>query len=238
MARTQSESPAFQEIYTSPVIDAIGRRTNDRNRLDVLYDVLTAADKRFGVAKRHLSQCLQFARDQRGLDTDRLKRLREPRDYAEWKQVHNELLVPYFFAKVFKLKIKFTTNAVRPGLGEFRIALPSDQVIVEVKTPRGDVLAGEQPEKDRGENCHEGLDEHLLDSVFRDAAKQAQPGNKNLLIVSTRLCKRILDSRAFEKLLYGHEEWSFAVKGKQRNIAKPVETEFVPDGHLLRHRGR
>ncbi len=238
MAPPRSKSSALDEIYTAPIIAAFRKKADRRNRLDIVYDTLTSANERFAAAKRCLSECLQFASDQDGLDTNRLSRLREAKDYAEWKQVHNELLVPYFFARVFKLKIKFTTNAAKRGLGEFRIVLPTDQVIVEVKTPRGDILAKEQPEKDGEEDCHEGLDEHLLDSVFRDAAKQARPGNKNLLVVSTRLCKWILDSRAFEKLLYGHEEWSFAVGERQDHPARPVETEFVSDGHLLKHRGR
>jgi hypothetical protein len=237
MARPKSKSPVIDEIYTVPIIAAFRKKANRRNRLDIVRDTLTPANRRFAVAKRYLSECLQFANDQDGLDADRLSRLREPKDYAEWKQVHNELLVAYFFAKVFKLKIKFTTNAPRRGLGDFLIVLPTDQVTVEVKTPRGDVLR-DQSEGDGEEDCHEGLEEHLLDSVFRDAANQAQPGNKNLLVVSTRLCKWILDSRAFEKLLYGHEVWSFAVEKKQPHTARPVETEFVPDGHLLKHRGK
>lgn len=234
MAPPRGESSAFHEIYTTPIIDTFRKKADRGNRLDIVYDTLTAPSKRFAAAKRHLSECLQFASDQDGLDTQRLSRLREPKDYAEWKQVHNELLVPYFFAKVFKLKIKFTTNAAKRGLGEFRIVLPTDQVIVEVKTPRGDTLAKDQPEED----YHKGLDEHLLNSVFRKAGDQMQPGNKNLLVVSTRLCKWILDSRAFEKLLYGHEVWSFAVQERQDHPAKPAGTEFVPDGHLLRHRGK
>jgi hypothetical protein len=234
MTSPTNDLTVLHEIYTASIVAAFRKNANRENRLDIVYDTLTAASKRFATAKRHLSECLQFASDQDGLDTDRLKRLREPIDYADWKAVHNELLVPYFFAKVFKLKIKFTTSAARRGLGDFQIALPTDHVIVEVKTPRGDILAKDQSEDDG----HEGFDEYLLNSVFRDAAKEMQPGNKNLIIVSTRLCKSILDSRALEKLLYGHKKLSVAFDQKQRNTVEPLETEFVPDGHLIKHRGK
>jgi hypothetical protein len=234
MALPRRESSAFLAIYTTSVIDAFRKRANRENRLDIVYDTLTAANKRFATAKRHLSECLQFASDRNGLDMDRRRRLREPVDYAAWKAVHNELLVPYFFAKVFKLNITFMTNAERRGLGDFQIALPTDCVIVEVKTPRGDVLAQDQSEDD----CHGGLEEDLLDSVFRDAAKEMQPGNMNLIVVSTRLCKSIFDARALEKLLYGHKKLSVAFDQKQQRIVRTPETEVIPDGHLLRHRGK
>ncbi len=152
-------------------------------------------------------------------------------DYAAWKEVHNELLVPYFFAKVLRLRIKFTTNAPSRGLGDFQIVLPTDYIIVEVKTPRGDILAEDLSEDD----WHEEVDEHLLESVFRDAAKQVQPGNKNLIVVCTRLCKSMHDSRALEKLLYGHKKLSVAFDQKQGNTA---ETELIADGHLIKHHGK
>ncbi len=215
---------------------------NPKGRLDILCSILTAANRRFGIARAYLSECLQFAKDHDGFDKDRIQRPRDPKDYAAWKGVHNELLVPYFFAKVFKLTIKFVTNASRGGLGDFLILLPTDRIVVEVKTPQGDILVKNQSEDDQQRGVDENLqdpgcskvDERLLNRVFTDAAREVKPGNKNLVVVCTRLCKSIFDLRALEKLLYGHKKLSVTFDQEQGNT---VETEFIANGHLIKHHG-
>lgn len=242
MMSDTNDLPALQEIYTPQIIAAIQSKAErtPKGRLDILCNVLTAANKRFGIARAYLSECLQFAKDQNGFNKDRIQRLRDPEDYAAWKGVHNELLVPYFFAKVFKLTVEFVTNASRGGLGDFLIVLPTDRIVVEVKTPQGDILVKNRSEDDQQRGVDENLqdsgcskvDERLLNRVFTDAAREVKPGNKNLIVIGTQLCKSILDSRALEKLLYGHTLVTF--DGRQGDAA---ETERIADGQLIKHHG-
>lgn len=160
-----------------------------------------------------------------------MRRLRKPEDYAAWKATHNELLVPYFFAKAFGLTISFTIVPTQKGQGDFQIIHPKGRVIVEVKTPRGDDPNLEGPQG----GAHWGWDEELIKPVFLDAAGQLRRGNLNLVVICTHLCTRIHDSMPFERLLYGEDIIAATFDPETGNVGEP-RTEFRPNGELLRHK--
>jgi len=210
----------FHEVYTPQVLSKIAERAKREQGLDPLHRLLTAASEHRRIERVHLDRCLYFAKKGDGLDTDRLSRLRNPEDYASWLAVRNELLVPYFFAEAFKVRIEFVRAVNRKGLGDFHIVTP-ERVIVEVKTPKGD-----EPDLHSSiEPFHEGLDTNLIESVFRDAARELDRENKNLLVICTQLCTWI-DLDSFEVYFYGQEMFN------------RTKTIFVPDGKLNKPRNR
>lgn len=194
--------------------------------------ILRSDNKYPKIDRVHIDKCLCFAKENGGLDADKISRLSNPYNFHEWKSTYNELLVPYFFAKVFKLKIEFVTNPNKKGLGDFRIVHPKGPVIVEVKTPKGDDPNMEGPK----ESVHTGLDEDLLKSVFLDGARQLTRGNKNLVVICTQLCAWINNWKPFEKLFYGQEVITATFNSKLGRIVEPIRTKFIPDGELNRHK--
>ncbi len=156
---------------------------------------------------------------------------RQWRGGAVWKATHNELLVPYFFAKAFGLTISFTVTPTQKGQGDFQIIHPKGRVIVEVKTPRGDDPNLEGPQG----GVHWGWDEELIKPVFLEAAGRLRRGNLNLVVICTHLCAWIHDSMPFERMLYGEDTIAATFDPETGNVGEP-RTEFRPNGELLRHK--
>jgi hypothetical protein len=179
----------LHEVYTPEIIGSLTTRADSDKGLNLLHGMLTGANERLAVDRAHFAKCLRFAKEHNGLDPDRLRRLRTPGDYAAWKAAHNELLVPYFFAKAFGLTVSFIVNPTQKGQGDFQVVHPRGRIVVEVKTPRGDDPNLEGPQ----DSVHEGWDEELIKPVFLDAARQLQRGNRNLVVVCTQLCAWIHD---------------------------------------------
>ena len=232
MSSGERSLTVFHQVYTPEVLAAIAKKANSDKGQNVLHRMLIADNDPLRIDRVHFDKCLRFAKQNDGIDADRLARLREPESYAVWKSVHNELLVPYFFTKVFKLEVKFITNAKERGLGDFQIIDPEGIIIVEVKTPRGDDPNLEGPK----ESMHAGLDEQLLRPAFLDGARQLRRGNKNLIVICTQLCAWIHDWRPFEKLFYGQEIITAAFDTKLGRVVEPVKTKFIPDGELNKYR--
>ena len=111
----------FDDVYTPEIIERISTRARSDNGLSLLYQMLTGANRHLAVDRAHLAKLLHFAKEKDGLDTDRLSRLRQPENYAAWRAVHNELLVPYFFRKAFGLTVAFTVDPTCKGQGDFQI---------------------------------------------------------------------------------------------------------------------
>lgn len=220
MSSGEYKLTVFHEVYTPDVLNRIAERAKHDKGLQGLIWILRGDNKYPKIDRIHLDKCLCFAKENGGLDADKISRLSNPNDFHGWQSTYNELLVPYFFAKVFKLQIDFVTNPKRKGLGDFQVIHPEERVIVEVKTPEGDDPNLQGPD----DTVHEGFDDDLLRPVFLDGARQLRRGNKNLIVICTQLCAWIHDSDAFEKLLYGQE------------VITPIDTKFVPNGELLRHR--
>lgn len=222
---------ALSRVYTSEVIAGISARAGSDNGLNLLSQMLAGVGEGLVVDRAHLNAYLQFAEQRGGLDADRLGRLRHPHDYAAWKAVHNELLVPYFFSKTFRLKIEFTVNPTRKGEGDFQIVRPEGRIIVEVKTPRGDDPNLQGPQA----RVHCGWDEDLLRPAFLQAAKQLQRGNRNLIVICAQLCAWIHDSMPFERLLYGQDVITAEFDPETGQTTRP-RTVFEPSGELLRYK--
>lgn len=214
------------EVYTPEVSEAIAKRAKADPGLRQLDARLHPTNEYLGFDRVHLDKCLVFAKQHDGLDQDRLSRLRQPQNFHTWQSVYNELLVPYFFARVLRLQIEFVTNPERKGLGDFQVIHPEGRVIVEVKTPKGDDPNLQGPD----DTAHEGFDDDLLRPAFIDGAKQLRRGNKNLIVICTQLCAWIHDSDAFDKLFYGHEFITRAFDPNLGELVGPTKTEFVRDG--------
>lgn len=232
MSSEEYKLTVFHEVYTSQALSKITERAKCDEGLRNLDGILKGDNEYLKIDRVHLDKCLRFAKDNGGLDADRIRRLADPENYHIWQAVHNELLVPYFFAKVFKHKIEFVINPEKKGLGDFHIVHPEEMVIVEVKTPKGDDPDMQGPK----ESVHAGLDEGLLRSVFLDGARQLKRGNKNLIVICTQLCAWIRDWRPFEKLFHGQEKIAAAFDTKLGRIVEPIKTKFIPDGELNRHK--
>jgi hypothetical protein len=225
------DSAVLHEIYTPAAIESIRTRAESDSGFKLLHQMLTGANEHLAVDRAHFAKCLRFAREHNGLDVDRLHRLGDPSDYAAWRAVYNELLVPYFFAKAFGLTVCFTVNPTQKGQGDFEIIHRRGRVIVEVKTPRGDDPNLEGPQ----DTVHWGWDEGLIRPPFLQAARQLQKGNLNLVVICTDLCAWMHDGMAFERLLYGQEIIAATFDSKTGRTGEP-RTEFRLDGELLRHR--
>ncbi len=221
----------LEEIYTSDVLSKIAHRAESDEGLRVLHRLLVPDNEHRRIERVHFDRCLQFAKQHNGIDEDRLVRLRDPANYGVWKAVHNELLVPYFFAKCFKLKVKFITNAKEGGLGDFQVLQPEGVMVVEVKTPKGDDPDLQGPKG----TVHAGLDEGFLRQAFVDGARQLKRGRRNLIVICTQLCAWIHDCKPLEKLFYGQEVITTAFDPHLGRAVRPVRTKFVPNGELHKH---
>lgn len=228
MPSERYELPVFHEIYTPAVLGGIAERAKSDKGLKVLERFLAGHNEHLRIERVHFDKCLRFAKRQEGIDADRKSRLREPENYAAWRSVYNELLVAYFFANVFKLKVKFITNAKEHGLGDFQIIDPEEIIIVEIKTPKGDDLGLQATEGD----VHCGLDEYLLRPALREGGKQLKRGKKNLIVICTQLCEWIVDDWSFEKLFYGQEKIIRALDQNSHEPVGPAQVKFVPDGEF------
>jgi hypothetical protein len=231
MASRAENLTVFHGIYTAGVLSNIAERAKFDKGFRVLHRLLVPDNKHLGIERIHFGKCLRFAKQQGGIDTDRLRRLREPENYAVWKSVHNELLIPYFFAKVFKLNVKFVTNPNQRGLGDFQVIDREGMIVVEVKTPKGDDPDLQGPKG----SVHAGLDEDLLRPAFLDGARQLKRGNKNLIVICTQLCAWIHDWSPFEKLFYGQEVITATLDPQVGRIVEPPRIKFVPDGELNKY---
>lgn len=232
MSSGEYKLTVFHEVYTPDVLNRITERAKHDKGLQGLIWILRGDNEYPKIDRIHLDKCLCFAKENGGLDADKISRLSNPNDFHGWQSTYNELLVPYFFAKVFKLKIEFVINPEKKGLGDFHIVHPEGNVIVEVKTPKGDDPDMQGPK----ESVHAGLDEDLLKSVFFDGARQLKRGNKNLIVICTQLCAWIRDWRPFEKLFYGKEVITAAFDNKIGRVVEPMKTKFIPDGELNRRK--
>lgn len=232
MSTEEYKLTVLQEVYTPDVLNGIAGRSKHDKGLKVLMWILRGENEHPKLDRIHLDKCLRFAQENGGLDADKISRLSDPNNFHEWQSTYNELLVPYFFAKVFKHKIEFVINPEKEGLGDFHVAHPEGKVVVEVKTPRGDDPDMQGPK----ESVHAGLDEGLLKSVFLDGARQLERGNKNLIIICTQLCAWIRDWKPFEKLFYGQEVITAAFDNKVGRVVEPMRAKFTPDGELNRYR--
>ncbi len=222
----------FYEVYTPKVLKTIAERSKSNTSLRALDSRLHPHNEYLAYDRVHLDKCLVFSKQHNALDQDRLSRLRQPQNFHTWQSVYNELLVPYFLAKVFKLQIDFVTNPKRKGLGDFQTIHPEGRVIVEVKTPKGDDPNLQGPDN----TVHEGFDDDLLKPAFLDGARQLRRGNKNLIVICTQLCAWIHGSDAFEKLFYGQDVITAPFDPDVGGLVGPIETKFVPNGELLKHR--
>jgi hypothetical protein len=222
----------FDEVYTPEVLKTLAERAKSDTSLRALDSRIHPNNEYLAYDRVHLDKCLVFSKQHGALDQDRLSRLRQPQNFHTWQSVYNELLVPYFFMKVFKLQIDFVTNPKRKGLGDFQVIYPEGRIMVEVKTPKGDDPNLEGPD----DTVHEGFDDDLLRPVFLDGARQLRRGNKNLIVICTQLCAWIHESDAFEKLFYGQEVITSPFNPDIGGLVGPIETKFVPNGELLRHR--
>jgi hypothetical protein len=137
----------LDEIYTSQIMGEIAERSQSNAELACLHRILTSNNEYHRITRVHLDKCLRFVKEHNGIDADRLQRLTRPQDFAVWKSVHNELLVPYFFSKVFHLNVGFIVSPNKKGLGDFRINHPEGDVYVEVKTPKGDYRDTQDPQQ-------------------------------------------------------------------------------------------
>ena len=223
----------FHNIYTPEIIQSISMKATPANGLKVLHQLLMGESEYLAADRVHLTRCLRFAEEHNGLDEDRRKRLRSPNDYASWKAVHNELLVPYFFAGTFGLPISFVVNPSQKGEGDFQIVQPDGNIVVEVKTPKGDDPNLQGPR----DGAHYGWDEELIRPAFLQAAAQVRRGNRNLIVICTQLCAWIHDWMPFERLLYGEDVITAKFDANLGELGEP-RMEFHPDGELNRHRPR
>jgi len=213
MSSGEYKLTVFHEIYTPDVLNKIAERAEHDKGLQGLNWILKGDNEYPKINHIHLDKCLCFAQEKGGLDADKISRLSNPNDFHEWQSVYNELLVPYFFANVFKHKIEFVINPEKKGLGDFHVVHPEGNIVVEVKTPKGD---------------YDGYGEEFINSVFKDAAKQLCRETRNLVIICPQLCTWIQNSMPFKYYLYGKEWWGFEGGKSKRGI--------VPNGELLKHR--
>lgn len=221
----------FREVYTEKVLATIANRAMADRSLKNLNQMLTGANEYFRIDQIHLDRLLGFAKEQKGLDKDRLARLTNPQNFHMWTAVYNELLVAFFFAKKFNLTIKFVSNPTKKGLGDFQIVYPDGEIMVEVKTPEGDDPNLNGPK----ESVHLGLDERLLRPTFFDGARQLRRGNKNLIVICTQHCAWIHETMSFKKLLYGTDKLTSTWNPGSRD-SKPPSNIFVPDGELNKYK--
>jgi len=215
----------FHEVYTPQSLSKIDERAKLDKGLQGLNGILKGDTDYPQINRTHLDKCFCFAKEKEGLDNDKISRLRNPKDFHEWYSVYNELLVPYFFAKVFKHKIEFVTNPAKKGLGDFHIVHPKGNVVVEVKTTPKNDDAFSNGQKNAE---YSGYGDEFIKSVLKDAFDQLRPGTRNLVIICPQLCTWIQTSEAFRWYLYGKEVWIYE-EGKFR-------TAIVPNGELLKHR--
>lgn len=220
----------LSDVYTAEAVEAIAAKTPSSNGFKTLHRVLTATGENVETTRSHLAKYLRFAQLHNGLDADRLKRLREPADYAAWHAVYNELLVAYFVAKRFALQVSFVVNPSKKGEGDFYITHSGGCIIVEAKTPKGDNPELQGPT----EEGHDGWDDDLVRTAFLQGASQLEKGKCNLIVICTQLCAWIHDWTPLERLLYGQEVITGKFDSNERQITG-LQTEFRPDGELLRH---
>ena len=223
MSPKEYKLTVFYEVYTPEALKRIDERAKHDEGLRGLNGILKGDNEYPQINRTHLDKCFCFAKEKGGLDTDKKSRLSNPNNFHEWLSVYNELLVPYFFAKVFKLKIEFVTNPVKKGLGDFHIIHPKGKVVVEVKTPKGDDASS----NDKKHAEYSGYGDEFIKSVFKKAFKQLCPGKRNLVIICPELCRWIRISEAFIWYLYGKEAM-IDEEGMLR-------TAIVPNGKLLKH---
>ena len=224
MSSGEYKLTVFHDVYTPVALSRIDERAKHGKGLQGLNRILKGDTEYPRINRIHIDKCLCFAQEKGGLDDDKISRLSNPKDFHEWQSVYNELLLPYFFANVFKHKIEFATTPVKKGLGDFHIVHPNGKIVVEVKTPKGDDAFS------NGQNDVEynGYGDEFIDSVFKDAGNQLCGETRNLVIICPQLCTWIQISKAFIWYLYGKEVWIYE-EGKFR-IA------IVPNGELLKHR--
>lgn len=227
----ERELSVFREMYPPEIIESIAARATPANGLKLLYQLLIGANEDFAVDKRRFAKCLRFAKERNGLDEDRRERLRNPDNYASWKAVQNELLVPYVFAETFRLPVLFIVDPTKKGEGDFQIVQPDGNIVVEVKTPRGDDPTLQGPR----ETAHYGWDEELIKPAFLQAAKQLQRGRRNLVVICTQLCAWIHDWEPFRRLLYGEDVIAARFDVNRGELGEP-RMEFRANGELNKHR--
>ena len=138
MGYHKDQLTVLYEVYTPEVLNTIKQRAKVEPGLKNLESRLYPHNEYLEFDRVHLDKCLVFAKQHDALDQDRLSRLRQPQNFHTWQSIYNELLVPYFLAKVFRLQICFITKPERKGLGDFQIIHQEENIIVEVKTPKGD----------------------------------------------------------------------------------------------------
>jgi len=224
MSSGEYKLTVFYEVYTPDALSRIDERAKHDKGLQGLNWILKGDNEYPKIDRIHLDKCLCFAQEKGGLDADKISRLSNPNDFHEWQSVYNELLVPYFFANVFKHKIEFVINPEKKGLGDFHVVHPEGNIVVEVKTPKGDdAFSNGQKHVE-----YNGYGDEFIDSVFKDAGNQLRRETRNLVIICPQLCTWIQNSMPFIWYLYGKEVWVHE-EGKLRSA-------IVPNGELLRHR--
>ncbi|MBW7989534.1 MAG: hypothetical protein FVQ84_05895 [Planctomycetes bacterium] len=226
MSSGEYKLTVFHEVYTPQSLSKIDERAKHDKGLQSLNWILKGDNDYPQINRTHLDKCFCFAKEKGGLDNDKISRLSNPNDFHGWLSVYNELLVPYFFAKVFKHKIEFVTNPAKKGLGDFHIIHPKGKVVVEVKTPKpkgDDAFSNGQKNAE-----YSGYGDEFIKSVLKEAFDQLRPGTRNLVIICPQLCRWIRIPKPFIWYLYGKEAM-IDEEGRLR-------TAIVPNGELLKHR--
>jgi len=193
----------LHEIYDQETQAQIQSKATNGNGLMILYQILTSDNGFRIIQRKNLDKWLLFAKNKNGLDNDKLSRLKRPKSFHLWQSVVNEIEVAYFFAHQFNHNISFVTNASTKGEGEFVINTDNEKIIVEVKTPYD--LTRSYTQSITG--VHYGLDTHLIEKSFLQAAGQLKKGNVNLVIICTQLCDWIRGMPdSFLHYLFGPKE--------------------------------
>jgi len=162
------ELQAFHQVYTADVLNRMALKAEDDEGLRSLHLMLTSNTEHFWIKRIHIDKCLTFAMEHGCLDEDRRNRLTNLDSYHVWLSTYYELLVPYFFARVFSKKIQCVASPSKRGLGDFKVIHPEGNIVVEVKTPKGDdAFSNGQKHAE-----YNGYGDEFINSVFKGAAKQ------------------------------------------------------------------
>jgi len=219
---------AFSRVFSSQVRDALRQQAGRQrwpHKTIVLHRLLNACDPDCEAWRIHLAAWLEFGEKHGALDNDRVSRLRLVHDWNAWNQVLNELRIPYFLARVYRLSVKYLPPTHGRKTPDVRIVSGKCQVNVEIKTP------GNTPPFDMGRARTLGADTATMKGAIAQANNQFRRGEINLLAIGCQLLQvcPAKDDQYLRRALIGQHVLTWPVNVVTGETGQPY-TEFRQDG--------
>jgi len=161
---------AFEQVYDSRLRGQLSQHAAarpDDHHLRAANTLLNGIHPAQQAWRVHLSAWLDFCKDKRGLDSDRLARLRKVDNWHAWQQAISEIALPYFLGRVYGMSIRYVSAGgpdVLAEKGQLRLS-------IEIKTPGQD-----PPYRAIGGTRYLGKDEESIEQALRNANGQFSRG--------------------------------------------------------------